>query len=205
MNIPGHAGLTLGMVYGVGYLVDAMAARSHGLAGRRGSWLSALWTLALDIPVSVRRMGVDLRLVFFGALLPDIIDKALGFWLLPETVNYTTRSVGHSLVFSALLLAAALARLGLTRRAGLLIIALATMGHLLLDQMWQLPVTLLWPFLGWRFPMGTTTLEEWILFHFQEMLKSPAELAGALVLVWFLMQLHRQRAITRFLRTGKIG
>jgi inner membrane protein len=203
MNIPGHAGLTLGMVYGLGYLADAMAARGRGLAGSQGSRLSALWARAQALPVSVRQMGMDLRLVIFGALLPDIIDKPLGFWLLPDAVNHATRSVGHTLLFSALLLAAALARLGLTRRAGLLTIALASIGHLLLDQMWQLPVTLLWPFLGWQFPRGTTTLEEWILFHYRGALRSPDELTGALILAWFLAQLYRQRAIMRFLRTGK--
>jgi threonine/homoserine/homoserine lactone efflux protein len=68
--------------------------------------------------------------------------------------------------------------------------------------MWEIPTILLWPFLGWRFPMGTTTLDEYILFYLTGALASPEELAGALVLVWFAIQLFRQRTLLRFLRTG---
>jgi hypothetical protein len=154
------------------------------------------------MPRSVQRLGMDLRLLIFGALLPDIIDKPLSFWLLPEAVSHSTRSVGHSLLFNAVLLAAALAVLGLAGRAGPVALALGSIGHLLFDKMWEIPAILLWPFLGWRFPMGTTTLEEWVLFHIAGALASPEELVGALVLVWFALQLYRRRALLRFLRTG---
>jgi hypothetical protein len=206
MNIPGHAGLSLGVVYGVGYLVDVIKSQSWGQRdGRPDSWYGHLWLRAQSVPVSVQRLGMDLRLVFLGAVLPDIIDKPLGFWLLPQAVNYTTRGVAHTLVFNLLLLGAALGALAAWRRAWLLTLALGSMGHLLLDQMWRAPVTLFWPFLGWRFPRGTTTLEEWLWFHIAGALRSPDELAGALVLLWFLAQLYRRRAVLHFLRTGKTG
>jgi hypothetical protein len=39
-------------------------------------------------------------------------------------------------------------------------LARASMGHLLLDQMWQSPDRLLGPFYGWSFALGSTTLDE---------------------------------------------
>ncbi len=204
MNIPGHAGLTLGLVYSAGYLVDALAARrSQGPALRQVPRLGRLWRRARAMPASVQRLGMDLRLLFLGALLPDVIDKPLGLWLLPQAVSHSTRSAGHSLLFSAILLAAALAALKWRRRAWLLPVALGSMGHLALDQMWQSPVTLLWPLLGWRFPEPAKTLEEWLASHLISDLRSPAELAGALILAWFAFQLYQRRAVRRFLRTGR--
>lgn len=202
MNIPGHAGLTMSAVYALGYLADALAARGQAQSEDAGPWRSRLWTRAQTLPRSVLRLGIDLRLLIFGAWLPDIIDKPLSFWLLPEAVNHSTRSVGHSLLFNAALLAAALAVLGLAGRAWPVALALGSIGHLLLDKMWEIPVILLWPFLGWRFPTGTTSLDEYFLFYIRGALASPWELVGALVLLWFALQLYRRRVLVRFLKTG---
>lgn len=203
MNIPGHAGLTLAAVYGLGYLLDALSAQGQGGAEGPTPGLNRLWSRLQAVPRSVQRLGIDLRLVMVGAMLPDIIDKPLSFWLLREAVSYNTRNVAHSLVFNAVLLATALALLGLTRRTAPVGLSLGSLGHLLLDQMWHQPIILLWPFLGWRFPTGTSTLGEWFLAHLARELRSPAELAGALVLIWFAGQLYRRRAVLRFIRTGR--
>lgn len=203
MNIPGHAGLTMSVVYGLGYLADALAARGQAQSEGGGSWRSRLWDRAQVLPRSVLRLGMDLRLLMFGALLPDIVDKPLSFWLLPEAVNHSTRSVGHSLLFNAALLATALVVLWLAGRAWPVALALGSIGHLLLDKMWEIPAILLWPFLGWSFPRGTTSLDEYFLFYLTGVLKSPVDLVGVLVLVWFAIQLYHRRAFFRFLRTGR--
>jgi hypothetical protein len=155
------------------------------------------------MPVSVQRLGLDLRLLLLGALLPDIIDKPLAFWLARDAVSYSTRSVGHSLALNGVLLVAATTLLARSGRAGLLAVALGSIGHLLLDGMWDLPTILLWPFLGWQFPPGSTTLDEYIRFHYMGLLRSPEELVGAVVVAWFALQVFRHHAVRNFLRTGR--
>jgi hypothetical protein len=91
--------------------------------------------------------------IVVGSLLPDIVDKPLGRMILAETIG-SGRIFAHTLVFAALLGLAGyyLYRLGQPK---LLIIAGASLCHLLEDQMWDNPITLLWPLLGWEFPKDT--------------------------------------------------
>lgn len=205
MNILGHAGLTMGAVYAAGYLADLLLTRRHAVespdlkgAGGRSGHLQA-W------PKSLERVGLDFRLVLIGSLLPDIIDKPLGFWLLPEVVNFNARSVGHSLSFNMGLLMAALLLLGAVRYRGFLILALASMGHLLLDEMWRWPLKLLWPWYGWDFPKGSTKFDEWLSFQISGEWLGPTELAGALFLAWFAIHLYRRRAMWQFFKSGTLG
>lgn len=85
---------------------------------------------------------IDLAFLAIGSMLPDIIDKPLGFMIF-GTMNHG-RIFAHTLLFLLVLAALAisirdirLASLG----AGVLI-------HLSLDLMWNSPVILLWPLLG---------------------------------------------------------
>ena len=96
--------------------------------------------LALLIARPFKR--IDLAFLAVGSMLPDIIDKPLGFMLF-GTMNHG-RIFAHTLLFLLVLAALAvsirdirLASLG----AGVLI-------HLALDSMWDSPVILLWPLLG---------------------------------------------------------
>jgi len=96
--------------------------------------------LALLIARPFKR--VDLAFLTVGSMLPDIIDKPLGFMLF-GTMNHG-RIFAHTLLFLLVLAALAvsiwdirLASLG----AGVLI-------HLALDSMWDSQVILLWPLLG---------------------------------------------------------
>ncbi|MDP2952489.1 MAG: hypothetical protein Q8O76_04140, partial [Chloroflexota bacterium] len=41
----------------------------------------------------------------------------------------------------------------------LIVLSLASLGHLAMDEMWQQPGTLFWPFLGWRFRV--VSIEDW--------------------------------------------
>ena len=96
--------------------------------------------LALLIARPFKR--IDLAFLAVGSMLPDIIDKPLGFMIF-GTMNHG-RIFAHTLLFLLVLAALAvsirdirLASLG----AGVLI-------HLALDLMWNSPVILLWPLLG---------------------------------------------------------
>ncbi|MBM3941952.1 MAG: metal-dependent hydrolase [SAR202 cluster bacterium] len=202
MNIPGHLGLTLAGLAAAGYLADAMLRRPQAGPATPPRGLARLINPLLNLPRSVRQLRLDLRLFFLGALLPDILDKPVAFWLAPDLVNANTRNLGHTLVFNAALLATAVLLLRLRGSTGWLALALGSIAHLLLDLMWESPVIFLWPFLGWQFPQGPTTLQEYLLFHYARLTSSPEEAAGLLVLAWFAVLLVWRKAVRRFLNTG---
>jgi membrane-bound metal-dependent hydrolase YbcI (DUF457 family) len=86
-------------------------------------------------------------LAALGSVLPDLIDKPLGHILLNGSVDFG-RIYAHSGLFLIALLVAALAY---RRRKGswiLLALAAGTLSHLVLDSMWQMPVTVFYPLLG---------------------------------------------------------
>lgn len=130
------------------------------------------------------RTGFDYRLVFLGAVLPDLIDKPLGFWIAPDIVNNSLRSVGHSVLF---MVVAAVVVWVVTRRHGPSPAAgfvMALVAHLAFDQMWQMPRALFWPFLGWSFPEGTVPLSWWVHVHFTHPQARPLDLIGSAVLLF---------------------
>jgi inner membrane protein len=202
---PGTCRVNSGGVYAAGYLADLLLARCYGAESPKlkgdGSLISHLWSW----PKSLERLRLDFRMVLIGSLLPDIIDKPLGFLLLPELVNFNTRSVGHSLSFNIMLLSSSLLLLGIAHGRVLVTLALASMSHLLLDQMWRLPERFLWPLYGWHFPRGSTTLDEWLSFQLSGEWLDPLELMGLLFLTWFAIHLYRGRAVLQFIKVGTLG
>lgn len=90
---------------------------------------------------------IDLRWAVLLAWAPDLIDKPVRV-LLPALVSHNTRSFGHSLLVSLVVLAALLAWRRRPKEA--LILWGCFAGHFLLDSMWlhPSPAVLLWPLLG---------------------------------------------------------
>ena len=151
---------------------------------------------------------MDYRWLIVGSLLPDVIDKPLGFWLAPELVNSSARSVAHTAIFAVLLLAVALTALRLGWSGMGLVPAAGSAGHLVLDQIWRQPSIALWPALGWAFPLGTATFGEWSESHLWDALalyRDPPELAGATVILLLAAKLWRDRAFRRFFGTGAVA
>ena len=204
MNIVGHTGLTVAAILATGYLLDTLPARRVRAESVRPQVWRSLVIGFQSMPRSLQRLRIDYRVILLGSLLPDIIDKPLGFWLLPEVVNHSTRSIGHTLVFNMELLSVALVLLALAHAYRPLLLSLASSGHLVLDAMWQAPSRLLWPSYGWSFPAGTTDLEEWLKFQSSVGWLDIWEVLGAMVLVWVAVQLYRRRAMRQFLRVGSI-
>ena len=87
-----------------------------------------------------------------------------------------------------------------------LALSFGTLLHLILDQMWHEPKTLLWPIFGIGFERIETTY--WLVNILRVLLEEPGayvpELAGFVVLVSFVWELIKRRAIIRFLRKGRI-
>ena len=97
--------------------------------------------------VSGAASALDYRLLLVGFMLPDIIDKPLGIWLLRETLS-------SGRIFAAVLAGVGLYLYLTHRRLGALCLALGTLAHLILDQMWLNPRMLLWPLYGLSFERG---------------------------------------------------
>lgn len=131
-----------------------------------------------------RDPGVDLRWLGLGAILPNLVDLPLavatGF---PDDAS---RLVAHTLAFPVVLMVVVLAatRRG-RRRTKLMAATVGVFFHLLLDRMWALPDTLLWPFLGRAFStMGVSSIGD--VFAVADWWTLAGEVVGLayLALVW---------------------
>ncbi len=124
----------------LGHLGCALAATQAGEAAYKrvfGQRFSAVAKL------------IDYRILAVGALLPDIIDKPLAF-ILPGVLEGVGRNIGHTLLFSLLLLV--IWRLDSGRKLNFLLpLAIGSALHVLFDGMFTIPSTLLWPSMGWEF------------------------------------------------------
>jgi membrane-bound metal-dependent hydrolase YbcI (DUF457 family) len=159
-------------------------------------------------PVATRRpsgAGFDFRLVILGSMLPDIVDKPLGVFVLSDEVS-TGRAFAHSLAFVSAIALAALLRPGTARRL-LAPVVLGTAAHLVFDRMWMHPETLLWPLLGWRFERQDVS--GWVEQMLEKLFSDPytyvSEAAGAAVVVALLASLIRARGLRDFVLNGRMG
>jgi hypothetical protein len=132
------------------------------------------------------------------ALLPDIIDKPMAFWVLHDPPS--TRLVAHTLIFWMVVGAF----LWFYKRAWVWYV-LAPLFHLVLDGMWNSPHTLFFPLLGWQMDLGDMNeLSFWEFFfrdlrvtlvHWQHLLP---ELAGCAVLIYAALRcIFQVRAVVR--------
>ena len=139
--------------------------------------------IALGMARFARRL--DLAFLALGSMLPDIIDKPMG-WVIFGTPN-NGRIFAHTLLF--LLLVAALAfylhSIAMASLAG------GTFIHLVLDSMWVSPVILLWPILG-GFPpaahLDALSYIEMLLLGLRDPAVLVPELLGLAYLVYFVYE-----------------
>ncbi len=148
---------------------------------------------------------VDVRLLAFGAILPNLIDKPLGTLLWPDYFG-ADRLFGHSLLFpTAIMVVALLATRRGRRRRGIMAVAIGAMLHLLLDGMWTSTSTFLWPLFGAAFEAGRP--DYWgslgAIFTPTAMIQ---ELAGLVYLVYLYRTLGLSDPDTRraVLATGRL-
>jgi inner membrane protein len=150
-----------------------------------------------------RRM--DYRLILVGSLLPDIIDKPVGTFLFPEFFG-ANRIFCHTLLFLVIISSAAVYLFKRQGQTWLIALSFGTFVHLILDQMWLAPRTLLWPAYGWAFEREDLT--NWLQNMLHALLTNPAvylpELVGAMILVGFMAQLVYRKRVYAFIRKGTI-
>ena len=214
MLILGHTGITLGAAV----LLNGALARSRILpmkgskpneprqdssgvaqaqelsSAKKVSWLASLAN------------NIDIRLLLLGALLPDIVDKPIGQFLFRDTFG-NGRIFSHTLLF---LIVITLAGLYLSRRhhqTWLVVLSAGTFSHLILDQMWLTPQTLFWPWFGFTF-VKLEDIAYWAQDILTALLTAPSvyipELTGAVILIWFVLELALRKKVYVFLRNGQV-
>lgn len=151
---------------------------------------------------------VDLRFLALGAILPDLIDKPLGTMLLPAVFNGSSQVIGHTLLFSLVLMSVVLltTRRGRVRRRWMAL-AIGSLIHLLLDAMWTVQETFLWPAFGWEFPPGISEYWSGLL---ERLFSDPWRIVQELVGLGYLIYLYRRAQLndparrTELLHTGRV-
>lgn len=149
--------------------------------------------------------SVDIRFLLVGSMLPDIIDKPIGVYFFLETFS-NGRIFSHTLLFLVFITLVGFLIKKYSGKTWGLALSLGTLFHLILDEIWLTPETLLWPLFGIGF--DKYEIGNWMMDILRGLLESPQlyvpEIIGFVALVWFIWELLHRRAITRFLKQGRV-
>ena len=177
--------------------------------GHTGITLTAFYSLERSMANRGRKIAalIDYRLALIGSLLPDLVDKPLGF-LFPKDLG-NGRDFAHTLLFLAMITGLGLLLWWKHKWPGGLVLVGGCFVHLILDSMWNQPAVLLWPFYGGAhnlaFPSGSPRL--WLNSWISLIRTNPAiylsELYGILLLGWIIV--FRRGLLTRMIKSGRIG
>jgi membrane-bound metal-dependent hydrolase YbcI (DUF457 family) len=208
MLLLAHTGLTLGAAVLLNSVITGATNRRPGEAVQSSVEVSQArhqpsrrvtsWFVSLG-------ERIDIRLLLIGSLLPDIIDKLLGLWLLRDVIS-NGRIFSHTLLFLIVITIGGLYLYLSRHRSWLMVLSFGIFTHLLLDQMWLSPRTLFWPLYGYTFErLEFTGFIQQILGI---LLADPAiyvpEIIGGVVLVVFGWVLVANRKLRVFITRGRL-
>jgi len=134
-----------------------------------------------------------------GAILPDLIDKPLGYVILAGAGGYG-RIYTHTLLFPVLAMTVGLILFWRFRSPVVLAGAVGVASHQVLDTMWLYPRNWLYPFLG-PFRAGAESRDPWNLLMTEFSEPSEWILFAALLIVAILF-LNKEFRTTLFERAG---
>ncbi|MGB9133617.1 MAG: metal-dependent hydrolase [Methanosarcina sp.] len=123
------------------------------LFGHIGVTLGVFFVLGIFIPRL--KSIINPKYLVIGALLPDLVDKPLGRVIFSSTLA-NGRIIGHTLLFSLTLLLIGLYLYKKREDIRIISLTVGSFFHLIEDQMWAIPKTLFWPFMGLNFPKNYT-------------------------------------------------
>ncbi len=205
----GHIGITAGIVKACDILVSKTKPDSSYQSDSNSRSGAVIAGEQLRLHYLLNRIkgrigSNDYRIVLPASLLPDIIDKPVWF-LVSSQASLSGRGYTHTLLFNLALLIGSLV-LTRYRKPWLLIISLCSFVHLIFDQMWNNPVTLLWPLLG---PLPKKETAGWWFKIFQELFSDPGvyvpEIIGLVIVLFFTYRLMMKKSVIGFLRDGAVG
>ena len=113
-----------------------------------------------------------------GAILPDLIDKPVGYIFFPATIGYG-RIYTHTLLAAMLVLAIGLAIRKVKNDPGVMGVGVGILSHQILDLMWQQPPNWYYPLLG---PFKGVMTRDYLFILLMRELKNPFELILAFIL-----------------------
>ncbi len=205
----GHIGITAGIVKACDILVSTTKPDSSyqpDSSSRSGAVIAGerLRLYYLLNRIKGRIGSIDYRMVLLGSLLPDIIDKSV--WLsVSSSVWLSGRGYTHTLLLNLALFIGGLVLIRY-KKSWLLIVSVSSITHLILDQMWNSPVVLLWPLLG---PIPRAETVGWFSNIFQELLSHPEtyvpEIIGLIIVLLFAYRLVVRKRVISFFRDGVVG
>lgn len=155
--------------------------------------------------IRFQRFYIDYRLVILGSLLPDIIDKPIGYILFQK--YYENGWIyGHTLLFSLMLLIS-----GYLIETKYLVLGLSTFLHLVEDGVvTHMPRTFLWPLLGWSFSRNGDFASRWFEYTisslFTDWYVQSTEIVGMTVILYLILRykLYLKCNLITFIKNGNL-
>lgn len=202
MFLFGHVGLTLGAAWLLSHLLTPRERRTEELLKNAEGVNRSRVSLRSRLRSFISRL--DYRIVLVGSMLPDIIDKPIGQLFFRDYFS-NGRIFSHTLLFLILITLAGLYLYRSHGRTWLITLSFGTLTHLIFDQMWRSPQTLLWPLYGFAFDRGDLT--DWLPNMLRDLLTDPEayipELVGIAILTYFALILARKRRLLYFFKSGQ--
>jgi membrane-bound metal-dependent hydrolase YbcI (DUF457 family) len=136
-----------------------------------------------------------------GAILPDLIDKPIGYLLFPTTIGYG-RIYTHTLLVAIMILVLGMAIWKLKKDPGVIAVGIGILSHQILDMMWLQPVNWYYPLLG---PFrGTMSKDYFFTLIFRE-LYNPFEIfLGIFLGIGVLAFIYRNNITTSISRNCRL-
>ena len=125
----------------------------------------------------------------FGAILPDLIDKPLGHFILVDSLN-SGRIYAHTLLMLIAFVAIGLYYWKKKSSFSILAVSAGISSHLILDELWKSPVTLFWPFKG---PFETSDFESYFTTFAAKELLSISEWVFAIMAICILIVVYKDK------------
>jgi membrane-bound metal-dependent hydrolase YbcI (DUF457 family) len=204
-----HLGITLGTAAAAAgvnkYLKTPEPARASGACADRPGIAAKIKSVPAVIASWFDALSryADIRAILIGAILPDIIDKPIGHWILAGELD-NGRIFSHSLVFLMLVTLCGIFIYSRYRSTFFLAIAFGVLMHLVLDSMWLDPHALFWAFLGFSFEHGEPgnyLLE--ILRNMGHPNVFIPEITGLVILCGFGVLIIKRKSVWHIGKTGR--
>lgn len=125
----------------------------------------------------------------FGAILPDLIDKPLGHFILADSLN-SGRIYAHTLLMLIIFIVIGLYYWKKRSNYSILAVSAGISSHIILDEVWKSPVTLFWPLNG---PFEASNFESYFTTFAVKEILSVSEWIFAILIICILIVVYKDK------------